>query len=105
MPKKYKSKAMEALHEAMGDLHRAGAIDDAKMRKYDRACLAAEAEESAVTGPRYYVFKDANGKWRWRLITSNGKAMAESVEGYKTRAGCLAVIELVKKSAKAPVAA
>lgn len=40
MSKRYKSDAMAAIHELMGDLHDAGNIDRQTMRRFDEACLA-----------------------------------------------------------------
>ena len=106
MPKRFKSTAMEALHETMSDLHKAGAIDDAAMREFDERCLAgttgSESEANALT---FQVFRDAKGEWRWRLLAGNGRRIAGSGEGYRSRAACLAAINLVKKSSSAPVAA
>jgi uncharacterized protein YegP (UPF0339 family) len=51
----------------------------------------------------YYYSKDAKGEWRWRLKASNGKIIADSGEGYKNEADCIAAIELVKGSGDAPV--
>lgn len=39
--KKYKSKAMEVVHEMMEGLHQSGAIDKRTMREFDEGCLAA----------------------------------------------------------------
>jgi putative transcriptional regulator len=39
MTKKYRSKALEALHEAMQDLHQAGLLDTTTMREFDASCL------------------------------------------------------------------
>jgi putative transcriptional regulator len=41
--KKYKSKALCALHESMRDLHKAGGISEERMREYDKACLVNHA--------------------------------------------------------------
>lgn len=105
MPKRPKSKAIAAIHEAMSDLNKAGAITDARMREFDKMCEAADPAPRAIVAPSFYVFKDANGEWRWRLVAANGKQIATSGEGYKSKAKCVAAIELVKKSADAPVAA
>jgi putative transcriptional regulator len=37
--KKYRSRALGALHEAMEDLYRAGLIDTKTMREFDASCL------------------------------------------------------------------
>lgn len=106
MPRNYKSKANEALHETMSDLHRAGAIDDATMREFDERCLKSRGPSKAkVSSLSFQVFKDAKGEWRWRLNAANGKVIAGSGEGYRTKAACLAAIDLVKQAATAPVAA
>ena len=39
MTKKYRSKALGALHEAMQDLHRAGLLDSKTMLEFDALCL------------------------------------------------------------------
>lgn len=35
----------------------------------------------------FVKYRDANGEWRWRLVAANGKRVADSAEGYKTKAG------------------
>lgn len=39
------------------------------------------------------VYKDAAGQWRWRLKAKNGRNVADSGEGYKTRSGVLTACE------------
>ena len=39
MRKKYRSKAMAAIHETMSALHKVGAVDKQTMRHFDDACL------------------------------------------------------------------
>lgn len=36
---------------------------------------------------RIEVFRDGAGEWRWRFLAPNGKIMADSAEGYKTKFG------------------
>ncbi len=50
----------------------------------------------------YYIYKDANGEWRWRLRPSNNRIIANSGEGYRNKADCIAAIQLVKSSKDAP---
>lgn len=52
---------------------------------------------------RYKVYKDNKGEWRWRLLASNNRVLADSGEGYKNKQDCLQAIELVKRSFTAPV--
>lgn len=51
----------------------------------------------------YHVYKDAAGEWRWRLVATNKRTIADSGEGYDNKRDCLAAIELVKDSRDAPV--
>ena len=51
----------------------------------------------------YEYYKDAIGEWRWRLKSANGNTIADSGEGYKNEADCLAGINLVKNSKDALV--
>jgi uncharacterized protein YegP (UPF0339 family) len=51
----------------------------------------------------YVYYKDSKGEWRWRLVASNGRIIADSGEGYKNEQDCLDDIDRVKKSANAPV--
>lgn len=51
----------------------------------------------------YYVYRDAQGQWRWRLEAANHRIVACSGEGYHNKADCLAGITLVKGSSNAPV--
>ena len=39
MPKKYKSKILAAVHEAMQDAHDIGLLDKKTMREFDASCL------------------------------------------------------------------
>ncbi|AQU03536.1 MAG: hypothetical protein LLF82_001261 [Dehalococcoides mccartyi] len=48
---------------------------------------------------KFELFTDKKGEFRWRLIASNGQTIADSGEGYTTRANALNGIESVKKNA------
>ena len=48
--------------------------------------------------PKFEVYKDAAGEFRFRLKAPNGEVIAVS-EGYTTKANCLNGIESVKKNA------
>ena len=51
----------------------------------------------------YVMYRDTTTQWRWRLVASNGRTIADSAESYHNKADCLAGIDLVKSSANAPV--
>ena len=48
---------------------------------------------------KFEVYKDAKGEYRWRLVASNGQAIATGGEGYKAIASAKDGIESVKKNA------
>lgn len=37
---------------------------------------------------RVKIYADVAGEWRWSLVAKNGKIVADSSEGYKTKWGC-----------------
>jgi uncharacterized protein YegP (UPF0339 family) len=48
---------------------------------------------------KFEVYKDKGGQYRWRLVASNGRNIAESGEGFSSKQACLDGIESVKKNA------
>ena len=67
-------------------------------------CCAGEIEDQtveevvAVKHPKFEMYLDKAGEYRFRLKARNGEIIAVS-EGYKAKAGCLNGIESVKKNA------
>ena len=60
-------------------------------------------EVVAVKNPKFEVYADKAGEFRFRLKATNGQVIATS-EGYTTLANCLNGVESVKKNAvDAPV--
>ncbi len=54
-------------------------------------------------GEAYFtVYKDKADEWRWRLVASNGRIVADSGEGYTERNDCVEALERVKKHSTAP---
>jgi len=47
----------------------------------------------------YEIFKDKAGKFRFRLVASNGEIIAASEEGFESRQTCESTIELVRTCA------
>ncbi len=45
---------------------------------------------------KFVLYRDAKGEFRWRLVATNGKIVADSGEGYKNRADCAATIDSIK---------
>lgn len=46
----------------------------------------------------FYLYRDDEGNWRWRLATASGQALAESPTSYLRKEDCRAVIQLVMNS-------
>lgn len=69
-----------------------------------RKCCTSETEDQTVEGyaavkhPKYEVYLDKAGEFRFRLKARNGEIIATS-EGYKAKASCLNGIESIKKNA------
>ena len=53
---------------------------------------------------KYEVYKDAGGKFRWRLRASNDDEIASSSgPGYESKEGCMDGIKSVKKNARSKI--
>lgn len=39
--------------------------------------------------PEFRIYKDAADEWRWSLVAKNGETIADSAEGYTTKAGAV----------------
>ena len=56
------------------------------------------AEVVAVTNPKFEVYTDKAGEFRFRLKARNGEVIAAS-EGYKAKAACLNGVDSVRRNA------
>ncbi|MGQ9552256.1 MAG: YegP family protein [Candidatus Bathycorpusculaceae bacterium] len=68
---------------------------------------SAEIEDLTIKGrkvpnPKYQIYKDAAGKFRFRLKAPNGEIIAEG-EAYETKETCLNGIEVVRSSSDAKI--
>jgi large conductance mechanosensitive channel protein len=68
----------------------------------------APIEDTSVEGqrfsnPKYQVYKDNAGKFRFHLFARNGEIIADSSEGYETKGACLNGIDVVEQSDKAEI--
>ena len=61
-----------------------GKIEDQTLKKVE-----------AKTWPKFEIYLDKAGLYRYRLIASNGESIAMSEEGYKSKNGCLNGIKSV----------
>ncbi len=51
-----------------------------------------------MANPKFEIFKDSKGEFRFRLKAPNGEVIAVG-EGYTSKAGCMNGIESVRKNA------
>ena len=69
-----------------------------------KKCCVGEVEDQTVEGfekvkhPKYEVYMDKAGEYRFRLKARNGEVIAVS-EGYKSKSSALNGIESIKKNA------
>lgn len=52
-----------------------------------------------MQNPKFQIFKDTKGEYRFRLRAKNGEIILRSSEGYSTRQGCQTGIASVKVNA------
>jgi len=60
--------------------------------------LMALQEVNAVV-TKFQIYQDRKGEYRWRLRARNGEIIADSNEGYSSKASCEHGIDLVKQQA------
>ena len=56
------------------------------------------ADFAQVTNPKFEVYKDKGGEFRFRLKARNGEIIATG-EGYKAKASCLNGIDSIRRNA------
>ncbi len=61
-------------------------------------------ERTSAMHPTYFiVYRDHADRWRWRLVSANGRVIAIPGESYETKEACLHDIELVKGASAAAI--
>lgn len=45
--------------------------------------------------PKFHIYQDHEGDWRWRLGAANGRKIADSAEGYTSKAGAKRAVDTV----------
>ena len=70
-----------------------------------RKLIGRKSEKGVRTmAATFQLYKDRAGEFRWRLVHENGQIIADSAEGYTTKANAINGIESVKENApSAPV--
>jgi uncharacterized protein YegP (UPF0339 family) len=50
---------------------------------------------------KFYIYRDTQGYWRWRLVAGNNRIIADSGESYIQKEHCLQAIGLVMDTTRA----
>ena len=94
---------------ATSEVYKAKAACRAGIRSVMKNAASAAIEDQTAANavkeknPKFEVYQDRAGEFRFRLKAPNGQQIAAS-EGYTTKAACLNGIESVKKNAaSAPI--
>jgi uncharacterized protein YegP (UPF0339 family) len=69
---------------------------------------SAPVEDTTIEGqrfsnPKFQIYKDNAGTFRFHLNARNGEIIADSSEGYETKAACLNGIAVVEQSGNAEI--
>ena len=52
----------------------------------------------------FQLYKDKSGEFRWRFVSTNGRIICASSQGYARKAGAVRSIEIIKEEGpEAPV--
>ena len=96
----------EIILSSQGYAARKGAIKGIKSIKTNAPKAPTENQTlkgfAKLGNPKFEVYRDRAKKFRFRLISSNGKCIGHS-EGYNTLAACKNGIASVKKNAASPI--
>lgn len=60
---------------------------------------ASGADVLEIDTPHFGLYKDKAGEYRWRMVASNGRIVADSGEGYSSKSGARSAIENVQSDA------
>ncbi|WP_276259154.1 YegP family protein [Haloglomus litoreum] len=64
---------------------------------------APTASVLEIGTPHFEVFEDKAGEYRWRLLSKNGRIIADSGEGYSSKSGARRALENVQSDASADI--
>ena len=70
-----------------------------ELEKGEEEAMQQWEKEQSVTAATFELYKDRAGEYRWRLRHKNGQIIADSGEGYTTKANAVNGIESVKENA------
>ena len=91
---------------SLGEAPEAGRTDWDRLRGMTddeiEAAIAADPDADLSGGGNAafqgLVFRDSTGEWRWRLVTPEGKAIADSPTSYADRSEVDRAIEALRKA-------
>jgi putative transcriptional regulator len=95
---KYRSDAFEAIHSAVAGMYRAGTIDKATMREFDRACLSAPAAMEPKRIKRIRESQKVSQPVFARYLNTSESTVEKWESGAKKPSGmALKLLDLVEK--------
>ena len=71
---------------------------ESMIKNVEKAHFCDLTQGETAANPRFEIYQDRAGEFRFRLRARNGKVIASS-EGYSGKAGCLAGVESVRQNA------
>ena len=84
--------------DAESDIERARqTITDAVIATLDEGLAGSDSTDEA-TQPRFELYRDKAGEWRWRFIHDDSEIMADSGEGYTRKAGAQNGLDSVRRN-------
>jgi uncharacterized protein YegP (UPF0339 family)/large-conductance mechanosensitive channel len=72
-------------------------------RNFNAPVEDTTVERQRFSNPKFQVYKDNAGKFRFHLFARNGEIIADSSEGYETKEACLNGIDVVGQSSTAEI--
>ena len=101
---KFDLKATNGIVIATSEVYTTPAACKKGIESVKKNCIGEIEDQTAETvevkkHPKFEVYQDKAGEFRYRLKAKNGEIIATGGEGYKTLKNCLGGIESVKKNA------
>jgi large conductance mechanosensitive channel protein len=73
------------------------------IQKNCSAPIEDKTKNEEISNPKYQLYKDNAGDFRFRLFARNGEMIADSSEGYESKDACLNGIKTVAQSCNAEI--
>jgi putative transcriptional regulator len=95
---KYKSDAFEAIHSSVSGMYRAGTIDKATMRRFDKSCLAVPPRMEPKRIKRIRLAQHVSQPVFARYLNTSSSTVEKWESGAKKPSGmALKLLDIVEK--------